>query len=142
MGVFSDFIRLLWRDEIYSLTFHPISNCNPLSSYRYIPKAVDEYGSFLNKLLLTDCNFKGHESIRIYDPNSSGTYILQKTKDSIGSENVELYGKSVKNEIEIIRLAKNSVSKKDSYEIDGAEILDINETIFSIPEIDEYGDLI
>lgn len=140
MGVFSDFIRLVWRDEIYSLTFDSISNYDPLSSYHYIPKAVDEYGSFLNRLLLVDYEIKENKHVKIYDPNSSGTYILQKTKDSIRSENVKLYGKSVKDETEIIRLAKNSVSKRDSYEIDGAEIMDLNERIFSIPEITEYTD--
>lgn len=83
MGLFADFIRIVWKDEIYSLTFDHISNFDPMSSYHYIPKAVDEYGSFLNKLLLVDYKIKENRHVKIYDPNSSGIYNFKKQKTQL-----------------------------------------------------------
>lgn len=149
MKIFSDFIRNMWDDEIYRIGRDTIANYDVFSSYHYIHEAVAEYGSFLNQLLLIDENFENDDEIKIYDPDSSGTYILEDAKDSIlkikkasghHNGNVEIYGKSKRQENEIIYLAKKSVSKKDPYEIEGATILDVSEDILALDEIDGYDD--
>ena len=149
MKTFSDFIRNLWDDEIYHIGRDPIANYDALSSYHYIHEAVAEYGSFLNTLLLMNENFENDDDLKIYDPDSSGTYILDDAKDIVlmfkrtsghFDVNVEIYGKSKMQENETIYLAKKSVSKKDPYEIEGATILDVTEDILSLDEIDSYED--
>lgn len=146
--IFSDFIRNIWHDEFYIIGRDPIATCDALSSYHYVHKALNEYDSFLNTLLLMERNFENNEDVKIYDPYSNGTYILDDTKDMVlmfkeisGHEgDVEIYGKSEKEENEIIYLSKKSVSKKDPYEIEDATVLDMSEDIFSVEGIDTYED--
>ena len=148
-GIFSDFIRIIWRDEFYHIGRDPIATYDAFSSYHYIHEALKEYGSFLNSLLLSDVDFENNDDIKIYDPDSSGTYILDETKNLIlmskrnsshPDGNVEIYGKSKKMENEMIYLAKRSVTKKDPYEIEGAIILDADDDIFSLEGIESYSD--
>lgn len=143
MKVFTDFISIMAHDEVYSMYLGPIANEDVSSSYNYIHETVKEYGSFLNSLLLCGTDFENYETLNIYDPDSSGAYILNETKDEISKDfdvDVRLYGKAEKTENEMIHLAKTSVLKRDSYDVDGATILDISEDILSIDDIDSYGD--
>lgn len=149
MKMFSEFIKNIWHDEIYNFGRDRIATYDANSSYHYIHEALDEYGSFLNDLLLMNKNFENNENIKIYDPDSSGTYILNNTKELIESlkrnsgnfeGEVEIYGKSKRQENEIIYLAKKSVAKKDPYEVENATILDMDEDIFTLEGIEKYSD--
>lgn len=121
LKIFQEFIKNIWHDEFYLIGRDPITNYNPLTSYHYIHETIAEYGSFLITLLLSEMNFENDETVKIYDPDSSGTYILDDVKDLIKmfkkisdhkSDNVEIYGKSKKIENRVIYLAKKSIAKK------------------------------
>lgn len=143
--IFQEFLKNIWHDEIFIFGRDPIANHNPLTSYHYIHEVVDEYGSFLISLLLNDADFKNYDTIKIYDPDSSGTYILEDVKKQIEintshEHDVKMYGKSKRIENRLIYLAKKSIAKKDPYEMENATILDVTENIFSVEGIDRYED--
>ena len=100
MQVFSEFIKNIWGDEFHNIGREPITNFSPLTSYHYIHEPLNEYGSFLTALLLMCRDFENYDSVKIYDPDSSGAYILEDAKELIEMfkkisghdyKNVEIY---------------------------------------------------
>ena len=141
---FHDLIDHMQDDPYYNMGYENIVNDDPFSSYYYINETVDKLGTLLNKLLLYDIYLKNKNTYNIYDPNSVGAYILNKTKYDILSKNlicsINLYGKSEKIENKIIRLSKNAVTKKDSYEIGDATIIEPNQNILETANLNDYDD--
>lgn len=137
-----ELIDYMSTDEYYSMGYERILNNDPYSSYYYINESVDKFASLLVKLLLYDTDLKYRRSYKIYDPNSAGAYILHKTKYEILSKNevseIKLYGKSQQDESEIIHLAKSIIAKSDSYEIDDATILKLDESIYRYYNYDNF----
>ena len=141
---FHDLMYIMVHDPYYNMGFENIVNDDPYSSYYYINEPSDKLGDLLNNLLLHDINFENKDTYNIYDPNSIGAYILNKTKYAILSKNlnsnISLYGKSEKIENKIIRLAKNAITKRDSYKIDGATIIEPNQSILKEINFNSYDD--
>lgn len=77
---FEEFIHYMAHDEYYNMGLEEISNYDPKNSYLYIRESIDEYGEFLNRLLLTDRDITDGDAYKVYDPNSIGAYILHKKK--------------------------------------------------------------
>lgn len=144
MDLFEEFIYYMANDECFNLGLN-IANYSPKNSFRHIRESIDEYGEFLNKLILIDCNLTDNDAFNIYDPNSNGAYILHKTKRDISKVNpdaqINLFGKSIKDEAKAIYLAKKSVSKLDPYLISDAIILDSEDDLFEKTDINSYDDL-
>lgn len=144
VSIMKFFVNYMASDEYYSMGLEDILNDDPYSSYPYIQNSIDEYGEFLNKLLLYETHFENKCTFKIYDPNSNGTYILEKAKNGLlkkyPESKIELYGKCKREENETIVLAKNIITKNDSYATSGAEIIDPNESIFQIDNINNYDD--
>lgn len=137
-------IHFMGDDEYYLIGFEYIINDDPFSSYYYIQDSLNEYGELLNKLLLYDTYIENKDIFKIYDANSSGAYILEKTKRELlkdfPNSKIELYGKCERKENEIIHLIKNAVTKKDSYAPADAVIIDPKESIFEVSNTDSYED--
>ena len=144
VDLFEKFIYHMVHDEYYNMGL-VIENYDPESSFPYIRESIDEYGEFLNKLLLTDSNIGNKYTYNIFDPNSNGAYILHKTKRDILKVNLHaetnLFGKSQRNESKAIYLAKRSISKTDPYSISDATILNPEDDIIANTELGRYGDL-
>ena len=142
--VFHDLIDFMKEDPYYEMGYENIFNNDPFSSYYYINESVDKLGDLLNSLLLNDVDLKNKDTYKIYDPNSIGAYILHKAKYDILSKNlnsnITLYGKSERNENEIIRHAKNTITKKDSYEIEDVTIIEPNQSILKTAMLTDYDD--
>lgn len=145
IGFFEEFIYYMAHDEYYNMGLEEISNYDPKNSYLYIRESIDEYGEFLNRLLLVDIKLKNNETYNIYDPNSNGAYLLHKTKRDIMKINpnaeVNLYGKSIMNENRALYLAKKSVSKIDPYLISDAIVINPEESLFERTSLEKYDDL-
>lgn len=141
---FHDLIDIMIGDAYYKMGYENIVNDDPFSSYYYINEPIDKLGTLLSKLLIYDCDLKNKDTINVYDPNSVGAYTLNKTKYDILSKNlncnINLYGKSEKVENEIIRLAKNTITKRNSYEIDDATIIEPGENILDADGFNAYDD--
>ena len=80
INLFEELIDCMAHDEFFDMGLENIANFDPESSFFYIRESIDEYGEFLNRLLLCDRNIKDKDTYKIYDPNSNGAYILHKTK--------------------------------------------------------------
>ena len=79
LNFFEKFIYYMAHDEYYGMGLN-ISNYSPKSSFLHIRESIDEYGEFLNKLLLIDVNLKNNNTYNIYDTNSNGAYTPQNKK--------------------------------------------------------------
>lgn len=142
---FEEFIHYMAHDEFYNMGLEEILNYDPENSYLYIRESIDEYGDFLNRLLLIDSDLANNDSYNVYDPNSIGAYIIHKTKRDILKINpnseINLYAKSFKNENKALYLAKKSIAKVDPYFISDATIIKPEENLFERTNLEKYDDL-
>ena len=113
--VFHDLIDFMKEDPYYEMGYENIFNNDPFSSYYYINESVDKLGDLLNSLLLNDVDLKNKDTYKIYDP-------------------------SERNENEIIRHAKNTITKKDSYEIEDVTIIEPNQSILKTAMLTDYDE--